>query len=247
MSDLKILIVDDEAPARAIVRNYLGSIPGIARIEECENGFEALKMVQEYKPDLMFLDIQMPKIDGFELLDVMEDKPAVIFATAYDQYAIKAFESNAVDYLLKPFSRERFLQAFNKALPKIADKSTPNPIGPLQEHLDNNNAILERVVTRLGSKITVIPVDKIHYIEAQDDYVMVYSDLGNHLKEKTMKYFEQHLPAQSFIRIHRSYIINIGQVTGSELYAKDTHLISLKCGVKLKSSAEGYKRLRGFF
>ncbi|MEI6575433.1 MAG: response regulator [Bacteroidota bacterium] len=247
MPDINILIVDDEAPARSLVMNYLQGIEGIAQISECENGFEALKMIQEIKPDLIFLDIQMPKIDGFELLEVLEEKPAVIFCTAYDQFAIKAFENNAIDYLLKPFSKDRLLQAFQKALTSIGNKTATTALEPLQEHLDKSSALVERVVTRMGSKITVIPVDKIFYIEAADDYVMIYSELGNHLKEKTMKYFEEHLPAQSFIRIHRSYIINISQVTGSELYGKDTHLISLKCGAKVKASADGYKKLRGFF
>jgi len=247
MAELKIIIVDDEAPARSLVRSYLNGIPEIVSLTECENGFEALKAIQEIKPDLVFLDIQMPKIDGFELLDVLEEKPAIVFTTAYDHYAIKAFEANAVDYLLKPFSKERLLSAFEKALGKIQAKTAIAPIAHLQEHLDASGTELERVVTRLGSKITVIPVEKIFYIEAQDDYVMIHSELGQHLKEKTMKYFEQQLPPKSFIRIHRSFIINIAQVTGSELYGKDTHLISLKCGEKVKASAEGYKRLREFF
>lgn len=247
MADLKIIIVDDEAPARSLVRNFLGGLPDIGSITECDNGFEALKVIQEQKPDLVFLDIQMPKIDGFELLDVLEEKPAIIFTTAYDQYAIKAFEANAVDYLLKPFSKERLVQAYEKALLRIQNHTAVAPLEQLQEHLEATGTGLERVVTRLGSKITVIPVDKIFYIEASDDYVMIHSELGQHLKEKTMKYFEQHLPAKSFVRIHRSYILNITQITGSELYSKDTHLISLKCGEKVKASAEGYKRLREFF
>ncbi len=246
MSQIKVLIIDDEAPARQIIRTYLSDQQDITILGECENGFEGLKAIQELQPDLIFLDIQMPKIDGFELVDVLDQKPEIIFATAYDQYAIKAFEMNAVDYLLKPYSKDRLLQAVDKAKGRMKTAKKEDPIKNLQNHLDDNNQQLERVVTRLGSKITVVPVDKIWYIEAQDDYVMVYSDQGNHLKEKTMKYFEQHLP-QGFIRIHRSYIVNISQIISTELYSKDTHLVTLRCGAKLKSSADGYKRLREQF
>jgi two-component system LytT family response regulator len=246
MPQIKTLIIDDEAPARQIVRTYLADQPDIIILGECENGFEGLKAIQELQPDLVFLDIQMPKIDGFELVDVLDQKPEIIFATAYDQFAIKAFEMNAVDYLLKPYSKDRLLQAVEKAKARMITAKKPDVLQNLQTHLDENAQVLERVVTRLGSKITVVPVDKIWYIEAQDDYVMVYSDQGNHLKEKTMKYFEQHLP-QGFIRIHRSYIVNISQIISTELYSKDTHLVTLKCGAKLKASADGYKRLREQF
>lgn len=264
---MKVLIVDDESLARDLVRNYLEGVTGIEIAGECSNGFEALKAVQDLRPDLLLLDIQMPKIDGFELLEVLDPCPEIIFCTAYDQYAIKAFELNAVDYLLKPFSKERLLQAMDKARLRIGtpsqDSGTPsqntgtpsqdsgNPsqeiLTDLQKHLDNTPRILERVVTRLGTKLTVIPVDRIHYLEAADDYVMIHSDLGGHLKEKTMKYFETHLPHDRFIRIHRSFIVNISEIKSLELYSKDSYLAILKNGEKLKVSAEGYKRLRQNF
>ncbi|MCX6235628.1 MAG: response regulator [Bacteroidetes bacterium] len=242
---IKVLIVDDEILARELIKNYLSGVPGIELAGECENGFDALKAVQDIKPDLVFLDIQMPKVDGFELLEVLDHKPEIIFTTAYDQYAIKAFEHNAVDYLLKPFSKARLEQALDKARKRIAHKpaSPATAIGQLQQHLDEADKIIDRVVTRMGSKIIIIPVGTIHYIEAQDDYVMVYSDAGRHLKEKTMKYFERHLPS-NFIRIHRSYIVNVDQIASIELYEKDTHLVSLKDGAKLRTSQEGYKKLR---
>ncbi len=245
MSKIKTLIVDDEALARDLVKNYISTIPDLELCAECENGFEALKAIQELKPDLVFLDIQMPKLDGFELLEVLDDAPCIIFTTAFDQYAIKAFEMNAVDYLLKPFSKARLEQAVDKARQRMqADIKDNSGINKLKQQLETDQESLDRVVTRLGSKITVIPVDNIWYIEAQDDYVMVYSDMGKHLKEKTMKYFEQHLPLNRFIRIHRSYIVNLSQITSVELYTKDTHLVTLKNGDKLRCSAEGYKRLR---
>lgn len=246
-----VLIIDDEQLARELLRRYLSGIPGIEIVGECENGFEALKAIQEKKPGLVFLDIQMPKLDGFELLEVLDHKPEIIFTTAFDQYAIRAFEMNAVDYLLKPFSKERLLNALEKVRAKIGTPSAswrpPSPVGKLQLHLEKEQKLLDRVITRLGSKITVIPVDKIWYIEAADDYVMIYSELGNHLKEKTMKFFEEYLPQQQFIRIHRSHIVNISEIKSLELYSKDSYLAILKNGAKLKVSSEGYRRLREKF
>jgi two-component system LytT family response regulator len=153
---------------------------------------------------------------------------------------------NAVDYLLKPFSRERFDSAVQKAIQRIgAEKTTNNTsIEILKENVQESRGTLDRVVTRLGSKVSVIPVDRIWYIESADDYVMIYSELGNHLKEKTMKYFEEHLPQNNFVRIHRGNIINLSQISAIEPYTKDTHIVSLKCGAKLRASAEGYKKLR---
>jgi two-component system LytT family response regulator len=185
----------------------------------------------------------MPKLDGFELLEVLDPKPAIIFTTAFDQYAIRAFEKNAVDYLLKPFSKERLRQAYEKAKLGLESPGTP----ALLKHLDVTKQILERVITRMGSKITVIPVDKIRYIESADDYVMIHSELGDHLKEKTMKYFEEHLPAEQFIRIHRKYIVNINEIRSLELYSKDSYVALLKTGDKLSVSLEGYRRLREKF
>jgi len=248
---IRVLIVDDESLARSLVRTYLSDIPGVEILWECENGFDALKVIQEQKPDLIFLDIQMPKIDGFELLEVLDHKPEIIFTTAFDQYAIKAFEKNAADYLLKPFSKKRFQQALEKARLRISTPSpsreTPSQIDKLQQHFDDEQSKLERIITRLGSKITVIPVEKIWYFEAADDYVMIHSELGQHLKEKTMKYFEGHLPDDRFIRIHRSYIVNISEIKSLELYSKDSYIAILKNGEKLKVSAEGYRRLRKKF
>jgi two-component system LytT family response regulator len=245
---IRVIIIDDESLARGLVRKYLEGISGVEISGECENGFEALKMVQDLKPDLLFLDIQMPKIDGFELLEVLDPKPQIIFTTAFDQYAIRAFEMNAVDYLLKPFSKERLEQALEKAMHKLSNKirqsGKSSQFDQLQQQIDDDKKELERVITRMGSKITVIPVEKIWYLESADDYVMIHSELGNHLKEKTMKYFEEHLPGNRFVRIHRSFIVNISYIAGIELYEKDTHLISLKSGDKVRASADGYKRLK---
>lgn len=246
MQNIQTIIIDDEPLAREIVRRYVSDLTQISVVAECGDGFDALRQIQELKPDLLFLDIQMPKLDGFELLEVLDYNPAIIFTTAFDQFAIKAFEMNAVDYLLKPFSKERFNTAVQKAIQHIGlEKSNPDfSLDKLKENVQESRDTLDRVVTRLGSKVTVIPVDRIWYIESADDYVMIYSELGNHLKEKTMKYFEEHLPANNFVRIHRGSIINLAQISAIDQYTKDTHMVTLKCGAKLRASADGYKKLR---
>jgi two-component system LytT family response regulator len=246
MKPVSAIIVDDEPLARDIVKRYASAIEGLNIVAECSDGFDALRQIQTLKPDLLFLDIQMPKLDGFELLEVLEYNPAIIFATAFDQFAIKAFEMNAIDYLLKPFSKDRFESAVQKAIQRITvEKSNSSQtLETLKESVQESRGTLDRIVTRLGSKVTVIPTDRIWYIESADDYVMIYSELGNHLKEKTMKYFEEHLPANNFVRIHRGSIINLAQIAAIDPYTKDTHLVTLKCGAKLRASAEGYKRLR---
>ncbi len=249
MKPIRCVTVDDEPLARELLRNYLTKISDIELIAECANGFEALKSIQELDPDLVFLDIQMPKIDGFELLEVLDYKPHIIFITAFDQYAIRAFEMNAVDYLLKPFAKERLIQAIDKARQRINSKTTdqPNAMEDLKKHLDNQEKEIDRVVVRQGAKIIIIPVAKIFYLEAQDDYVMIYSELGRHLKEKTMKYFESALPKNSFIRVHRSHLISLSHIASVELYEKNTHLVVMKNGDKLRASQDGYKRLRELF
>lgn len=246
MQPVSTIIIDDEPLARDLVKRYAADIEELTVVAECGDGFEALRQIQEFKPDLLFLDIQMPKLDGFELLEVLDYIPAIIFATAFDQFAIKAFEMNAVDYLLKPFSKERFDAAVQKAIQRIGlEKLNANTtLDKLKENVQESRGTLDRIVTRLGSKVTVIPVDRIWYIESADDYVMIYSELGNHLKEKTMKYFEEHLLANNFVRIHRGSIINLSQISAIDPYTKDTHMVTLKCGAKLRASAEGYKKLR---
>ena len=246
MQPITTIIIDDEALARDIVKRYSADFQMLNVVAECGDGFEALRQIQAHKPDLLFLDIQMPKLDGFELLEVLDYNPAIIFTTAFDQFAIKAFEMNAVDYLLKPFSKDRFESAVQKAIQRIGlEKSNVNTsLETLKENVQESRGTLDRVVTRLGSKVTVIPVDRIWYIESADDYVMIYSELGNHLKEKTMKFFEEHLPANNFVRIHRGSIINLAQIAAIDPYTKDTHMVTLKCGAKLRASAEGYKKLR---
>lgn len=234
---MKAIIIDDEELGRAVVANYLQDFPTIEIVAQCANGFEGLKAIEQHQPDLVFLDIQMPKLTGIEMIELLDKRPEIIFTTAYDNFAIRAFEENAVDYLLKPFSKERFAKAVQKSISKTkVDGSKKNEL-PAAE-------ILERIAIKQGSKIHIIPVDTIDYIESNGDYVLIYTPEGRFIKEKTMKYYEQHLPKQSFVRIHRSYIANIHRIARIENFEKELHLAILKNDARLKVSAEGYKSLK---
>jgi two-component system, LytTR family, response regulator len=267
---VKAILIDDEPLARMIVLEYLQSYPGITVMQECGDGFEGIKAIQHHHPDLIFLDIQMPKINGFEMLELVESPPAVIFTTAYDEYAIRAFESHAVDYLLKPFSKERFDKAVRKWLdqhnathaaaatplahpaanPLVHPAATPlahpaaNPTEALLETAAQSPAQQHRVVVKTGGKIKIIPVEDIHYLEASDDYVKIHTHNGAFLKNKTMGYFEHALDATQFVRTHRSYILNVQQVTRIDPYEKDGHLCILQSGAQVPVSKTGYVKLK---
>jgi len=217
-SPVTAIIIDDEPLARMIVQEYLQSYPGITLLQECSDGFEGIKAIQQHHPDLIFLDIQMPKINGFEMLELVEDPPAVIFTTAFDEYAIRAFETHAVDYLLKPFSKDRFDKAIRKWLEQHADHQVSQE--PLLDTAAESPSQQQRVVVKTGGKIKIIPLDDIHYFEAADDYVKIHTHNGAFLKNRTMGYFEQVLDPNRFVRTHRSYIINVQQVTRIEPYEK---------------------------
>jgi len=242
---IKVIIIDDEQPAREIIKHYLSKHSDIEIIGECSDGFTGLKAIHELKPNLVFLDVQMPKLTGFEMLELMDETPQIVFTTAFDQYAIKAFELNAVDYLLKPYSQDRFDVAVQKAVERLQKEDKPSGIKKLTEHITENIEVLDRIVVKLGSKIKVIPIDTVLYIESQDDYVMVYTTEGKYLKQQTMKYFEKHLDTSIFCRIHRSFLVNINTIKQLELYEKNAYLAVLSNGAKLKVSDTGYKALRG--
>jgi two-component system, LytTR family, response regulator len=242
---IRTLMIEDEEPARDLMKSYFKNHPELELIGEYADGFSGIKAINELKPDLLFLDIQLPKLTGFEILDLVDYTPVIIFSTAYDQYALKAFELNATDYLLKPFSAERFATAVDKAIEKIKTKTNEEPkVKSLVATIDEKPETIDRIVVKTGSKIKVIPADKIIYIEAQDDYVMIYHEEGKNLKEKTMKYFESHLDPSQFVRIHRSYIVNINFITQLEQYSKENYIAILKNGAKLKVSDSGYKNLK---
>ncbi|MCU4155138.1 response regulator transcription factor [Carboxylicivirga sp. A043] len=239
----KALIIDDEPPARSIIRAYLKKHETIEVVEECANGFEAIKAIKEHRPQILFLDIQMPKVTGLELLEVIDEPLQVVFTTAYDQYALKAFELNAIDYLLKPFDEKRFDSAVQKVLDKLQSGDYSNQI-QIEQMQQSKQEKLDRIVVKKGTILTVVDLQNLLYLEAQDDYVMLYTETGNYLKSKTMKYFEEHLPSEQFIRIHRSYIVNASKIKGLEPYDKDTYKAILNPDCKLKVSRTGYKKLK---
>jgi two-component system, LytTR family, response regulator len=240
---LGCVIVDDEQPAREVLREYLSGFPEIEILAECSNGFEAVKTVTELKPDILFLDIQMPKLNGFEVLELIERNLAVIFITAYDEYALKAFEVHAVDYLLKPFSPERLAEAIGHACDKFRRKE-PLPAAGLAASARIPEKKSERVLVRDGSRVHVIAVAKIDYVEAQDDYVCIKAGGKDYLKQQTLNELEALLDADRFIRIHRSYILNVERMVRLELYAKDSRVAILADGTKLPVSRSGYARLK---
>ncbi len=242
---ISTVIIDDESLGRQIVRKYLTSHSDFEITAECSNGFEGVKKINELNPDIVFLDIQMPKLTGFEMLELLDNPPVIIFTTAYDQYAIKAFEVNAADYLLKPFSAERFGEALKKAKLLLKNKSRGSEIiSGLITHTQETTDYLERIVIKDGSKIHIIPVDTISCIEAQDDYVMIHSSVGSLLKQKTMKYFEEHLSPDDFLRIHRSYIAAISRIKKIELVEKESYQLILDDGTRLPVSKSGYDKLK---
>lgn len=237
---MRAIIIDDESLAVSLINEYLQSHPEIELLETCSDGLAGLKAIQMHKPDLIFLDIQMPKINGFEMLELLEQPPSVIFTTAFDEYAIKAFEAHAVDYLLKPFSQERFNKAiekskfFQQAL-STTDLLTTASQSPMQS---------QRIVVKNGNKIKIIPIHDIWYIEAADDFVKLHTQDGCFLKNKTMNHLEQSLDKQLFVRCHRSYIVNIQQITRIDAYEKDNQVALLRTGAKVPVSRSGYSKMK---
>jgi len=242
------LIIEDEEPARDLLKAYLADFDNIELVGECENGFTGIKAINENKIDLIFLDIQMPKLSGFEMLELLDEAPEIIFTTAFDEFAIKAFDMNAVDYLLKPFSRDRFKAALEKAFLKIKNKSkSKEELDNLLNHVQNNTKEIENVIVKSNHKIHIIPVEDIFNIEAEDDYVMIYTEKNKYLKHQTMKYFEEHLPASKFLRIHRSNIIRLSAVDQIQHYSKENYIVILKNDLQLKVSKSRIKELRKEF
>lgn len=236
---IRTLIIDDEPLAASVVEEYLQNYPQFEILEICQDGFQAMKAIQKHEPDLIFLDVQMPKITGFELLELLDEPPAVIFTTAFDQYALKAFDAKAVDYLLKPFSQSRFEQAINKFL-ESRNGGEPTSTEGISEMAEKSN----RLVVRVKNEIKIIPVVEVQYFEAQDDYIAIHTDSGKYLKKMTMKSLEDALDPDRFARIHRSFMLNLNSITRIEPYERDSYLVYLKNGEKLPVSKSGYARLR---
>lgn len=242
---IKAIVIDDEPLARAMLLEFLQSYADIAVVQECGDGFEGLKAIQQHQPELIFLDIQMPKITGFEMLELIEDPPAVIFTTAFEAYAVRAFDAHAVDYLLKPFSKERFDKAIQKWMEqhKTGLRGTEAAAVTI-DALAQSQAMHQRIIVKDGGKIKIVPVHDIQYLEAADDYVKIITAEGYFLKNKTMSFFEQVMDAQQFVRTHRSYIVNIHFITRIEPYEKESHLAILKGGQKIPVSRTGYNKLK---
>ena len=239
---IRAIVVDDEELARQVLRELIGAHPEIELIAECANGFEAVKAITEMKPDLLFLDIQMPKLDGFEVLELVGTDMAIVFATAYDEYALKAFEVHAVDYLLKPFGSERFEKALQTVRQRVG--GPPAPVAELAQSARAPGQFLDRIVVRDGSRVHIIPVHKLDCVEAQDDYVALCSEGHKYLKQQTIASLEAALDPKQFLRVHRSFIVNLERVARIEPYGKDSKVAVLQNGSQLPVSRAGYDRLR---
>ncbi len=243
---IRAAIVDDEELARALLREYLGQAGGVEIVAECANGFEAVKSIADHKPDLVFLDVQMPKLDGFEVLELIDPAIAVIFVTAYDQYAMRAFDANAVDYLLKPFSADRFRKAIDRVRQRRGSPVPQQKISAteLSAAARPPEQKLERIVVKDGAKVHIIPMDKLDYVEAQDDYIALRSEKKNYLKQQTISSIEAQLDPKRFVRIHRSYIVNLERIARIEPYTKDSRVAVLADGTQLPVSRSGHAKLK---
>lgn len=238
------ILIDDEPLARELVKEYLEEYPEIQIIAECGDGFEGVKAITQHQPDLIFLDIQMPKITGFEMLELIEPRPGVIFTSAFDEYAIKAFEAHAIDYLLKPFSKDRFKKAVEKWIEKKNLSEARQQVQELLQAAPVSPQHSERVVVKSGSSIKIIPTADIIYLEAYDDYVKIHTSEGVFLKNKTMHFFENSLDDKQFVRIHRSFIVKVPEITKLVPYEKDSYRVVIKSGESLPVSKTGYVKLK---
>ena len=240
MNDIRVMIVDDEEPARALLEELLAGYPHFRVVATCANGFEAVKACAAHRPDLVFLDIQMPKLDGFEVLELLDSKPKVVFVTAYDEFAVRAFEVHAVDYLLKPFSEARFAEVIAHAERMVRlDERQPTVA------INDARRPLQRIAFREGAGIEVVPVQRIDYLVAQDDYVHVHAKGQKYVKQQTLTELEQLLDPARFVRIHRSYVINVESLQKVEPYAKDSRVVILRDGARIPVSRAGFERLKG--
>ncbi|MGH9583453.1 MAG: LytR/AlgR family response regulator transcription factor [Bryobacteraceae bacterium] len=240
---LRAIIADDEDLSRSLIREYLSGEPDFEVVAECGNGFDTVKAVAEYRPDVLFLDVQMPKLDGFEVLELIGTEVAVVFVTAFDQYAMKAFDAAAVDYLLKPFDIGRFRVALDRVR-RASARVTPAAAAALKQAAHAPGQYAPRIVVRDGARVHIVPVAQIDYIEAQDDYVALHSGGKAYLKQQTISSIEASLDPALFVRVHRSFIVNLERIAKIEPYTKDTRLAILSGGSQVPVSRAGYLRLK---
>jgi len=241
---LRVVIVDDEEPARAVLREYLERAGGAEIVAECKNGFEAVKAVNDLAPDLLFLDVQMPRLNGFEVLELLGRDVAVVFATAFDDHAIRAFDVHAVDYVLKPVSPERVTLALERARQRIASRQ-PAPVASLVKDARPEGQHAARLVVRQGARVHVIPAEKLDYAEAQDDYVGLHAEGKMHLKQQTLSDLESSLDPKRFVRVHRSYLLNLDRLARIDSEGGEPKAVVLTDGTRLPLSRSGYSRLKG--
>jgi len=241
---LRVALVDDEAPARMVLREFLAHAPEVTIVAECANGFEAVKAVADLQPDVLFLDVQMPKLDGFEVLDLVGRDVAVVFTTAYDEFALKAFEVHAVDYLLKPFGRARLAEALARVRERLAARPAATDAPALAAAARLPGTWLTRLVIRDGADVHVIPIDQVDYVETQDDYVAVHAGERTRLKEQTLASLESQLDPYRFVRVHRSYLLNLDRLARLEAVSKDVRMAILRDGRRLPVSRSGFARLQ---
>ena len=238
---IKVLIADDEAPARALLREMLSDEPDVEIVGEAATGLEAVKAAAELKPQAVFLDIEMPKLDGFEVLELVDPTVAVVFVTAYDSHAVRAFEVHAVDYVLKPYRTERLREALSRARDRVRDRPDPALLAraarPTGEHA-------RRVVVRDGAHVRVIPVERLDYAQAQDDYVALRTEGKTYLKTQTLASLETSLDPSAFVRVHRSFLVRLDRIRSLEPYGKNDHVAVLADGTRVPVSRDGYARLR---
>jgi len=237
---MKVIIIDDEPLARLVIKEYLLDHPEVELVAECNDGFEGVKAITQFKPDLIFLDVQMPKINGFEMLEILSEKPKVIFTTAFDEYALKAFEANAIDYLLKPFPKERF----DQALKKSTLVSNENQADDLNKTIHKQPDEHLRIVVKDGTEIKIIPTAEVEILEAYDDYIKIHHHGKVHLKKKTLSYYENVLDKKMFVRIHRSFIINIQELSKIDSFEKNSYVAILRSGKRVPISRTAYTPLK---
>lgn len=238
----KAILIDDEPLARQLILTFLKPYTEVQVVAECNDGFEGFKAIQELQPDLIFLDVQMPRVNGFEMLELLDNPPAVIFTTAFDEYALRAFEAHAIDYLLKPVSRARFDKAMQKWL-QHANATNVQAMNPLLES-DIYEGYQHRIVVKDNGMIRIIPAQDIHYIEASDDYVKIFTSNGTYLKKSTLNHIEQSFDPKQFVRVHRSFLIPVSQLSRIEPYEKESHIALLHCGAKVVVSKSGMAKLK---
>ena len=238
----KVVIIDDEPLARQLIKTFLKPYTQVEVVAECGDGFEGFKAITEHNPDLIFLDIQMPRLNGFEMLELLDKPPAVIFTTTFDEYALKAFEAHAIDYLLKPIIKDRF----DKAMQKWLNQAHTHATAQVSALLENNiyEGYQHRIVVKDNGLIRIIPAQDIFYIEANDDYIKIVTDDGSYLKKSTLSHVEQTLDPQQFVRVHRSYLVPVTQLMRIEPYEKESHIALLHCGSKVLVSKSGMAKLK---